>query len=157
MSLNRQIQVVEEEYVMQLFRNEYAGFPKGKLLKTESPDFILKESSRTAIGIELTKLHGPAIKKEQTHFVSNVRGYQPPEFTKENIEYTINAKDEKLPIYQQKMLNQIWLLITADLNESPVAFNLMNKLENWNFFSGFHKIFLFELKSRRVFELNLSD
>lgn len=157
MSLNRQIQVVEEEYVMKLFRNEYAGFPKGKLLKTESPDFILKESSRTAIGIELTKLHGPAIKKEQTHFVSNVRGYQPPEFTKENIEYTINAKDEKLPIYQQKMLNQIWLLITADLNESPVAFNLMNKLENWNFFSGFHKIFLFELKSRKVFELNLSD
>ena len=102
-------------------------------------------------------MHGPAIKKEQTHFVSNVRGYQPPEFTKENIEYTINAKDEKLPIYQQKMLNQIWLLITADLNESPVAFNLMNKLENWNFFSGFHKIFLFELKSRKVFELNLSD
>lgn len=157
MSLNRQIQVVEEEYIIGLFRNEYSGFPKGRLVKTESPDFILKESSRKAIGIELTKLHGPSAQKEQTHFTSKVRGYQPPEFTKENIEYTINAKDEKLPIYRQKMLTQIWLLITADLNESPVAFNLTNKLENWNFFSGFHKIFLFELRSRKVFELNLSD
>ena len=40
------------------------------------------------------------------------------------------------------MLNQIWLLITADLNDSPVSFNLMNKLDNWNFLSGFQKVFL---------------
>jgi len=54
------------------------------------------------------------------------------------------------------MLNQIWLLIIADIIEKPVSFNLSNKLDNWNFFSGFHKVFLFELKSRKVFELNLS-
>lgn len=157
MSLNRNIQIIEEEYIIELFRNEYSDFPKGKLLKTESPDFILKESPHTTIGIELTKLHGPVIAKENTHFSSKINGYRSPEFTRENIEFTINAKDEKLPIYQRKMLNQIWLLITADLNESPVSFNLINKLENWNFFSGFHKIFLFELKSRKVFELNISD
>lgn len=156
MSLNQISQIIEEEYIIELFRIEYPDFPKGKLLKTESPDFILKENPRTAIGIELTKLHGPTVKKENTHFASKVYGYQPPEFSKENIEFTINAKDEKLPLYQQKKLNQIWLLITADLNESPVSFNLNNKLENWNFLSGFHKIFLFELKTRNVFELNLS-
>lgn len=156
MSLNQISQIIEEEYIIELFRIEYPDFPKGKLLKTESPDFILKENPRTAIGIELTKLHGPTVKKENTHFASKVYGYQPPEFSKENIEFTINAKDEKLPLYQQKKLNQIWLLITADLNESPVSFNLNNKLENWNFLSGFHKIFLFELKTRNIYELNLS-
>jgi len=157
MSVNQNIQIIEEEYIIELFRNEYPDFPKGKLMKTESPDFILKESPQTAIGIELTKLHGPATMKENTHFTNKISGYRFPEFTRENIEFTINAKDEKLHIYQQKMLNQIWLLITADLNESPVSYNLINKLENWNFFSGFHKIFLFELKSRKVFELNISD
>lgn len=156
MSLNKYFQIVEEEYIIELFRNVYPDFPKGKLFKTESPDFILKETPKKTIGIELTKLHGPNLIKEKTHFTSKINGYQPPEFTKENIEYTISVKDEKLPIYKKKMLNQIWLLITADLNDSPVSFNLINKLDNWNFLSGFQKVFLFELKSRKVFELNVS-
>ena len=157
MSVNQVTQIMEEEYIIELFRLEYPDFPRGKLQKTESPDFILKESPKTSIGIELTKLHGPSFKKEKTHFPPVTNGYQPPELSKENIEYTISAKDEKLPLYQQKKLNQIWLLITANLDESPVSFNLNNKLENWNFLSGFHKIFLLELKTRKVFELKLTD
>ncbi len=157
MSLNHESQIIEEEYIIDLLRVEYAEFPKGKLTKTESPDFILKENPKTAIGIELTKLHGPTVRKERTHFSSKLHGYQAPEFNKENIEFTIRSKGEKLHLYQKKKLNQIWLLITADLNESPVSFNLNNKFENWNFLSGFHKIFLFELKTRMVYELNISD
>lgn len=157
MSLNQDTQITEEEHMIELFRNEYTDFPKGKLIKTESPDFILKESRKTTIGIELTKLHGPVVKKENVPIAIKTNGYQPPEITRENIEYTINAKGEKLHIYQQKELNQIWLLITADLSNSPASFNLINKLGNWNFFSGFHKVFLLELKTRKVFELNLSD
>lgn len=153
MSMNQYTQILEEEYIIGLFRHEYPGFPKGKLEKTESPDFILNENPKTKIGIELTKLHGPSFKKENTHFPT-IHGYQAPELSKENIEYTISAKDEKLPLYQQKKLTQIWLLITADLNESPVSFNLNNKLDNWNFFSGFQKVFLFELKTKKVYELN---
>jgi hypothetical protein len=56
-------------------------------------------------------------------------------------------------LYRQKKLNQFWLLITADLTENPAAFNIPNKLGNWNFNSGFQKVFLFELMSRKVFEL----
>ncbi len=95
------------------------------------------------------------IKNGKLHFASKINGHQPPDLTKENIEFTINAKVEKLPIYKQKMLNQIWLLITTDLNLSPVSFNLTNKIGNWNFFSGFQKVFLFELETRIVFELNV--
>lgn len=156
MSLNQTTQTLEEELIMEQFRNEYDDFPKGQLIKSESPDFILKETAKTAIGIELTKLHGPTVGKEKTHFPRKINGYQPPEFNRENIEFTINAKNEKLHIYQEKKLNQLWLIITADLDESPVFFNFSNKLENWSFNSGFQKIFLFELKAGKVFELKLT-
>lgn len=138
-------QIEEEKLVMELFRQEYDDFPKGKLVKSESPDFILKASPKHRIGIEVTKLHGPKIKKPKTHFAISQEGYQPPEFSKENIDFTIRAKDDKLYLYRQKKLNQFWLLITADLTENPAAFNIPNKLGNWNFNSGFQKVFLFEL------------
>ena len=157
MSFNQFSQTLEELLIMEQFRNEYAGFPKGKLQKSESPDFILKQNPKTAIGIELTKLHGSTVRKEKTHYPRRINGYQPPELNRENIEFTINAKNEKIAIYQQKKLKQIWLLITADLDESPVSFNLGNKLENWIFYSKFQKIFLFELKNRKVFELTIQD
>jgi len=157
MSFNQFSQTMEELLIMEQFRKEYDEFPKGKLRKSESPDFILWQTAKTSIGIELTKLHGPTVRKYKTHYPFKINGFQAPEFNRENIEYTINAKNEKLHIYQQQKLNQIWLLITANLDESPVLFNLGNKLENWKFSSGFQKIFLFELKKRKVFELNVAD
>lgn len=157
MSFNQFSQTLEELSIMKEFRVDYAAFPKGKLQKSESPDFILKQNPKTTIGIELTKLHGSKVRKEKTHYPRRINGYQPPELNRENIEFTINAKNEKITIYQQKKLNQIWLLITADLDESPVSYNLYNKLENWIFYSKFQKIFFYELKTRKVFELTIQD
>jgi len=157
MSFNQFSQTVEELSIMKQFREDYAAFPKGKLQKSESPDFILKLNPKTSIGIELTKLHGSTVRKEKTHYPRQINGYQAPEFNRENIEYTINAKNEKTAIYRQKKLSEIWLLITADLDESPVSFNLNNKLENWSFYSKFQKILLYELKNRKVFELTIQD
>jgi len=102
MSFNQFSQTLEELLIMEQFRNEYAGFPKGKLQKSESPDFVLKLNPKTVIGIELTKLHGSTVRKEKTHFPRQIKGYQAPEFNRENIEFTINAKNEKISIYQQK-------------------------------------------------------
>ena len=149
--------MMEELLIMEQFRNEYKEFPKGKLEKSESPDFILKVSTKSAIGIELTKLHGPTVIKYKTHYPRKINGYIAPEFNLENLQFTIGAKDEKLAYYQEKKLNQLWLLITADLDESPVNYNLGNKLQNWSFSSGFQRIFLLELKNQKVFELNVSN
>jgi len=52
-------------------------------------------------------------------------------------------------------MNKLWLLITADLDKSPVNYNLGNKLGAWQFSSEFQRIFLLELKEMKVFELNL--
>jgi len=157
MSFNQYSQMMEELLIMEQFKDAYAEFPKGKLQKSESPDFILKLSTKNWIGIELTKLHGPAVNKYKTHYPRKINGYIPPDFNFENLQFTIDAKNEKLAYYQEKKLNQLWLLITADLDESPVNFNLGNKLQNWSFSSGFQKVFLIELKFRRVYELNLGN
>ena len=149
--------MMEELLIMEQFRNEYKEFPKGKLEKSESPDFIVKVTAKNAIGIELTKLHGPTVNKYKTHYPRKINGYTAPEFNPENLQYTIDAKDEKLTYYKEKKLNQLWLLITADLDESPVNYNLGNKLQNWRFSSGFQRIFLLELKNQKVFELNVSN
>jgi len=157
MSFNQYSQMMEELLIMEQFRIEFKEFPKGKLLKSESPDFILRVSPKNAIGIELTKLHGHTVNKHKTHYPRKINGYTAPEFNRENLEYTIDAKNEKLVYYQEKRLTQLWLLITADLEESPVKYNIGNKLQKWSFLSGFQKVFLFELKARKVFELNISD
>jgi hypothetical protein len=153
MSFNQLSQTLEEMVIIDHFRNSFLQFPKGKLFKSESPDFILSINPKNSIGIELTKLHGPTIHKIKTHYPRKVSGYQAPEFNFENIEFTIQAKNEKLQLYRQKKLRQLWLLITADLDESPVNFNLSNKLGNWSFSSGFNRIFILELKELKTYEL----
>jgi len=156
MSFNQLSQTIEEMVIIDHFKNTIDDFPKGKLAKSESPDFIVSVSPKSSMGIELTKLHGPTIHKIKTHFPRKVSGYQAPEFNRENIEYTIQAKNEKLRLYRKKRLKMIWLLITADLDESPVPFNLANKLENWVFHSGFDRIFILELKQLKTYELRKS-
>lgn len=155
MSFNQYSQTLEELSIMEEFRRNFPEFPKGKLQKSESPDFILKVSAKYAIGIELTKLHGPNVNKYKTHFPRKISGYIPPDFNLENLGYTIEAKNRKLPYYREKRLNQFWLLITADFDESPVTYNLGNKLMNWKFSSEFNRVFLLELKESSVFELNV--
>lgn len=152
-SLNHFNQKEEEKLILELFRQEYEQFPNGKLSKTESPDFMLRNSQKVATGIELTKLHGPGQEKLRTHFSRGDSTYITPEPSFENIEFTIRAKEDKLYLYRKKKPSQIWLIITTDLTDSPVSYNLGNKLSNWKFQSEFHKVFLFELAGRKVFEL----
>ncbi len=153
MSLNHFNQVEEEKLVMDLFRQEYDSFPKGRLIKTESPDFTLHNTAKISTGIELTKLHGPDYEKPDFHSFKGDSVYLHPEISYENIAFTIHAKEEKLPLYRKKRLTLIWLIITADMTDSPVSYNFSNKLDNWHFESEFHRVFLFELAKRKVFEL----
>ncbi len=47
----------EEKQIMLLFRDALKGFPKGKLIKSEAPDFILRQAHKKKTGIEITRLH----------------------------------------------------------------------------------------------------
>ena len=241
----------EENYILKYFSKELPGFPKAKLFKTESPDFVICLTPKNKIGIELTKLtnkipdnnkYGNKIvrsyenkileKARQTYesnfkhkfylavffsnsfiinnnqidlfanelvqivyqntkdcnfsslfclkinktslpkqiewikiihhpevdisFWKNRSEYMNCEFSKENIQHTINLKNDKIVLYQKKKTNTFWLIITADYFSNNSSYNIHNKINNWSFDSKFHKVFLFELFNRKIFDMNIS-
>lgn len=235
-----------EVLLMEYFRNAYPEFPKGKLMTCESPDFILSLSTRSSVGIEITRLYPadqgkvilpPGDSSAEMVFINKVRELvepyeQKPLFVKflfsrrqqpddsrmlsgaimtaisirkilhgvkadffkaiirntglpsfldsvlvvkhnvlqssiwemanhqgvsndiaADIRKAILKKDEKLKIYASRNLQEYWLLITTDKLQSARNLNVVNRLENSQFSSLFHKVFLFELMMARIFQL----
>lgn len=119
---------------MELFRNNYPEFPKGRLIPNESPDFILKINPKKSIGIELTQIY---TLKELI----------------EDLHHLIEKKEGKISLYQDIHLSELWLIIYADEALNEIKYNLRNKIENLSFSSKFDRIFLFDLFSKLVYRL----
>lgn len=64
----REIKDMEEAQILRYFSLCYPDFPKAKIEKTESPDFILQLNRHHSIGLELTKLF-VQIDKEGIHYI----------------------------------------------------------------------------------------
>lgn len=137
---------IHEHQVLQIFRNLVRDFPKGKVVQTESPDFLVRLNRKKVIGIELTELHG------QT-FYDNLGYYNTPELLYQNIEHTILAKEEKIYLYQKVEPVELWLLIHLRSFQDQLNFHYRNKLNNWDFNSSFDRIFLLEEKNRELHEI----
>ncbi len=135
-----------EHQVLQIFRNLVSDFPKGKVLPTESPDFLVRLNRKKVIGIELTELHG------QT-FYDNQGFYNTPELLYQNIGDTISAKEGKIYLYQKVKPVELWLLIHLRSFQDQLNFHYRNKLTNWDFNSSFDRIFLLEEKNRELHEI----
>lgn len=118
----------EEWLVMRYFREKYADFPKGKLVKSESPDFILKVNRKKRIGIELTRF-------DYNSSGSNTK----------SLLNLIAKKEEKLRIYQKKLLSAYWLIISIETTEPKKLLS-----ETRFFESKFDKVFLFDLFSGQM-------
>jgi len=129
-----------ESIIINLFREHFPDFPKGSLKPSESPDFILGITPRHKIGIELTSLH-PSF--SDTELLSY-----------ENITACLEAKNEKLRLYQRKKLNEYWLIISVNDLHSWNRMNIHNKLIIWVFKTGFNRVFLFNTIDGKVLELN---
>jgi len=129
--------------VLNDFKNHYEDFPKGRIRKTESPDFIVEVTPRRTVGIELTRLlpAGPA---------SASHRYVPARLSREILMLTIEKKEEKLPIYFEKKLDYIWLIITINKLDNASSLNLPDRFSEWDVTSLFNKIFLFDTGKSRV-------
>jgi len=120
----------EEKIIIQHFRKKWADFPKGRLIPSESPDFILKISPKKSIGIELTGLFSV------DDLVVDVRS-------------AINKKEEKLHLYQNMHLSELWLIIHADALDE-VRRNPGEKPGNMEISNNFSRVFLFDLFSGKT-------
>ena len=128
------------------FITAYPEFPKGRIFKTESPDFIVALNPRYKIGIELTHLHDPAEK--------NNTSFSAIQLTKEILHAVILKKEEKIPLYDKKKLNELWLIITTmDAVQMP-DYNINNKLGIWTFNNRFTRVFLFNLFDYKIFQID---
>jgi len=136
----------EEILILDLFRKNYPDFPKGKLVKSESPDFILRQNYHQSIGIEITRLREVNIPKSNP-------GFPVPELNYANIRAAIRSKEEKLALYRQKKINIFWLLITIDYISLPDTMRNSDFITGWEIKTEYHKIFLFDLFEKRIYSL----
>ena len=118
-------------------------------MKSESPDFILKVSTKTTIGIEVTRLR-PPVSLHQEYKAGDIA------LSKEILEQTVAGKEEKLPIYRQKRPDRIWLIISCENIEERTGYNLANKIQNWSIKTGFHRIFLFDTAKPKIYEVSIA-
>ncbi|MFC2114645.1 hypothetical protein ACFLRI_04790 [Bacteroidota bacterium] len=120
----------EEKRVLLAFKKLMPDFPKGKIVKSESPDFILKTSPKRAIGIELVQL----IVNEEAEDLF------------EKLIKLLQKKEEKLQLYQKKRLNNYWLIVYINSLEERSLHNLIKRFSERPFSTSFDSLFLFDEK-----------
>jgi hypothetical protein len=126
----------EERLVMHLFREKLEAFPGGKLISSESPDFMLKLSPKKTIGIELTRL---------VH--SNESLYA-------NIQISVQKKNQKRNRYTQMNIQEYWLIIYTDDMRKMKTGHIENNLSKLNFDSEFDRVFMFDLFEGKIFRVD---
>jgi hypothetical protein len=133
---------IQESIILDRFKKHFPGFPKGKIIKSESPDFLLMSSGKPAIGIELTSL--PLIKY--------TLGNENNEYFISDMVHAISRKLEKLKTYRHKHAEAYWLIIFADSIEFN-GFSINGQFDAAISKNGFDRVFLFDLFEARVWEI----
>lgn len=136
----------EERAALELLAGMDPLFPRGRIRAGESPDFIVWTGRREKTGIEVTRLTRP----DSAAFVDS--GHFTPRLTRELLEERIRAKETRLPLYRQKKLARIWLLILASGFSNSRAFNVSNQLDAWELQSDFDRVILLDQSVERLYE-----
>ena len=78
-----------EILLMEYFRNNYPDFPRGSVVPSESPDFLLKMKNKHLLGIELTRLNPENAKMPDEDQVKEI------EFREHLIQFTFDLFQQK--------------------------------------------------------------
>jgi hypothetical protein len=138
---------IEQEWiVMRYFTECCPGFPKGKLVKGESPDFQLWISTKRFIGIELTQVH-------QFNSDNPLQGFLDHKTAVDQVIKSIRAKEEKALLYRSDNPYQLWLIIYADYSEPDSMQDVKKEYGVNRIVTAFNKIYLFDLDTHQVIQL----
>lgn len=151
--------LISETEILQRFRNAWKEFPAGRIVKSESPDFILRTSRKHSIGIEITRIDTPASGKQFNNFGANDSSSKNPGgsgttpfITWKFLESTVQRKEKKLWLYRKQMCDAYWLIITARSDEERQEPRLSQSTLAGQFDTGFHKVFLFLMNDEKIIE-----
>ncbi len=136
----------ERKYLDQLIRL-YPGFPHGRILPSESPDFLIHTGRKRRTGIELTRLTLPrgSLYAGEDHFR--------PGFSLESVYELIRNKEAKISRYLRRGLVSVWLVILVDGFSVPQAFNIDNQLKRLNPETRFNAVLILDLADQKVYEV----
>ncbi|PKP51956.1 MAG: hypothetical protein CVT92_11245 [Bacteroidetes bacterium HGW-Bacteroidetes-1] len=126
----------------------YPDFPKGKIVRNESPDFIVKTSRKSAIGIEITRLMPHYFLSEQQHMQIGLPKFE--RLKSATLIDLILMKEAKLPLYFANHLKQVWLLIVIVPSPSGRKIILPSNMSDWQIKSKFDKIFLLNAEKNHL-------
>lgn len=126
----------EEWLVINYFRDNFRDFPPGKLIRSESPDFLIRQKANQSVGIELTCL------------------LEDGESLLENIETSVRKKNRKLLLYRHLKPAELWLIIYTDDLATKYRGNFKNLLANHAFGSEYTVTFLFDLFEKSIYPLH---
>ena len=145
MADNHFFQKREERAYLDLLKKLLPEFPPGRIIQSESPDFIIQSAPRKKTGIELTRYT-----RSDFDFIDPAYHFK-PELTKKSLIDVIQGKEDKISIYRKKRLNFYWLVILVDAFENPPSFNIHNQLESWNIDSTNDLVLLLDLGLEKVY------
>ena len=124
----------------------YPGFPDGRIMASESPDFVIRSGPRQATGIEITRMT-----RKDFNWLEGRAGYFLPLLTRDQLVEKIRTKEEKLELYRKKRLHEIWLVIIVKGFSNPGPFNIHNQLQNWHIGSSFDRVLLIDLEKNLLY------
>ena len=128
------------------FRGSFPDFPKGRIIRSESPDFILKQTPKKSIGIEIMAL--PSARYD-------LNGDQKNRLI-EDIVMSVSKKEEKLVSYRKKWAGAYWLGLYADLIDNK-GIDLWVELTGRKLRSNFDHVFVFDLFEGKIWDFPLKQ
>ncbi|MDD5509094.1 MAG: hypothetical protein PHD25_12350 [Bacteroidales bacterium] len=136
----------QEWLVMRYFRENDPDFPKGRLVKSESPDFKLWIAPGRFIGIELTRIRPPS-------YPDPVPGFLDFRYAWQQFISTLESKEKKTDAYRKQNPCSLWLIIFADYSEAHAIDRIFKTISYSHINTKFDRIHFFDLDQHLVFSL----
>jgi hypothetical protein len=133
----------QEWIIMRYFTANCPEFPKGKLVKGESPDFQLWISPKRFIGIELTQVRMFNIGNSAQCFLSKETAIR-------QVQGSVQLKEEKIRLYRSDHPFQLWLIIFADYSEPEAIKNVTREIAETRIETTFDRVYYFDLDTHQV-------
>jgi hypothetical protein len=135
--VSRPDQKTSERKILDAVRLLDSNFPPGRIKPGESPDFIVLTGRKQKTGIEIVTIsNNPDISDSLTNQIADI----------------LRKKQDKYPLYQKKLLNEIWLI--AAIRDIPARV-IHNLGENLIFIMGdirFNRLILYDTSSSKIFK-----
>jgi len=133
---------LEERKYLDLWFELNPQAPKGRIIKSESPDFIIQNSRKRKVGIEITRWIANAYMVD-----GSIEKFKPSEIIP-----IIDKKQNKISIYHKLRFTRT-ILIVVLLRDGFHPFVLPQNMSHWIPSVLFDELYLLDFQLRRLYRI----